>query len=47
MPENPDRPWQTPLSVHCWALGLFAAATLAVIAVFLLYQDVNVWEGWR
>ncbi|HQL93281.1 MAG TPA: hypothetical protein PL005_01300 [Candidatus Hydrogenedentes bacterium] len=47
MPENPDRPWQMPLSVHCWALGLFAAATLAVIAVFLLYQDVNVWEGWR
>ena len=47
MPENPDRPWQMPLSVHCWALGLFAAATLAVVAVFLLYQDVNVWEGWR
>lgn len=47
MPENPNRPWQMPLSVHCWALGLFAAATLAVVAVFLLYQNVNVWEGWR
>ncbi|HPA41871.1 MAG TPA: hypothetical protein PKV69_07650, partial [Candidatus Hydrogenedentes bacterium] len=47
MPENPNRPWQMPLSVHCWALGLFAAATLAVVAVFLLYHDVNVWEGWR
>ncbi|NLV42344.1 MAG: hypothetical protein GXY15_14125 [Candidatus Hydrogenedentes bacterium] len=47
MPENPDRPWRTPFPVHCWALGLFAAATLAVVAVFLAYGDVNVWEGWR
>ena len=34
MPENPNRPWQMPLSVHCWALGLFAAATLAVVYLY-------------
>lgn len=35
-----------PLWVHGMALGTFIALTLVLIVVFLVYRDVNVWEGW-
>lgn len=36
-----------PWWVHGVALGTFVVLTLILITVFLVYRDVNVWEGWH
>jgi len=46
--RDPDRrvnglPWW----VHGVAWGTFIALTLVLVAVFLAYRDVNVWESWH
>jgi hypothetical protein len=33
--------------VHFAACGTFAVLTLILVAVFLVYRDVNVWENWQ
>ena len=46
--RNPDlKINKCPWWVHGVALGTFTALTLILVIVFLVYRDVNVWEGWH